>query len=70
MQFAKSRSVATPNVEAASDANWKTASERAAGMERLVAQSAGPAKIIEVSEQLSLSKAMIYRRRKLESRPD
>jgi putative transposase len=61
MQFAKSRSVATPNVEAASDAEWKTASERAAAMERLVAYGAGPEKITEVSEQLGLSKAMIYR---------
>jgi putative transposase len=61
MQFAKSRSVITPDVEAASDAEWKTASERAAVMERLVAHGAGPAKITEVSEQLGLSKAMIYR---------
>jgi putative transposase len=61
MQFAKSRSVATPDVEAASDAEWKTASERAAAMERLVAYGAGPEKITEVSEHLGLSKAMIYR---------
>jgi len=61
MQFAKSRSVATPDVEAASDAEWKTASERATAMERLVAYGAGPERITEVSEQLGLSKAMIYR---------
>jgi len=62
MQFAKSRTVVTPDVEAASDAEWKTASERAAAMERLVAYGAGPEKITEVSEQLGLSKAMIDRK--------
>jgi hypothetical protein len=42
MQFAKSRNVITPDVEAATDAEWKTASERAAVMERLIAHGAGP----------------------------
>jgi putative transposase len=61
MQFAKGHSVAMLDVEAASDVEWEMASERAAAMERLIAYGAGPAKITEVSEQLGLSKAMIYR---------
>src|SRR5260370_4554207 len=61
MQFARGRRVGRPDVEAASDIEWETASKRADAMERLVACGAGPAKITEVSEQLGLSKAMIYR---------
>ena len=61
MQFARSRSVLNPDIEDASDGEWKTATERADAMERLVTQGTGPSKITEISEQLGLSKAMIYR---------
>jgi transposase InsO family protein len=61
MQFSRSDRAAKPDIEAASDQQWESASRRATVLQNLLASGGGPAQVSEAARELALSKAMVYR---------
>ena len=61
MQFSRLDRAAKPDIEAASDQQWESASRRATVLQNLLAGGGGPAQVSEAARELGLSKAMVYR---------
>jgi putative transposase len=61
MQFSRLDRAAKPDIEAASDQQWQSASPRATVLQNLLASGGGPAQVSEAARELGLSKAMVYR---------
>jgi hypothetical protein len=59
MQFSRLDRAAKPDIEAASDQQWESASRRATVLQNLLASGGGPAQVSEAARELGLSKANI-----------
>ena len=61
MKFSVTGRPTKPDIDDASEADWKVADQRAQALDRLLLHGAGPPEVAESAQELGLSAAMVYR---------